>query len=197
VCFSIFKRFFGYWIEYTYSLPGAGFKELFKRLCDIMSYCAGFYEITDRLPKSKWEAARICEMLRFAEENNNSSCFDDLFRNFYAELDIKITDRAFQALRSYLSGKFVVLWAAGSYGRIHGECLKNAGIDFEVTDINAASLGYRSWDELKDTTDIVLVSSSEFAKVVAEIVAARNTSIGYIYKPDIEVLDLQSYLNEC
>lgn len=195
VCYSIFRRFFGYWLERLYKEPQGNFQELFKRLIDIKNYCNDFYASANNV-KFNWETRRIFAMLRFAESNLQTGNFNERFRNFYSVLDMRITAYAVQKLCENLKGKRIVLWVAGSYGRIHKECLKNIGIKFEMTDINAASLGYKCWDELKDITDIVLVSSNEFVKTVIKIVTSQNKTDGNMDNLPIEVLDLQTYLNE-
>jgi len=196
VCYSSLRRFFGYWMEHLYQAPNGNFHALLKHLIDIKSYCDDFYTITIDV-KQNWETRRMFAILRFAERNLTNVDFNNSFRHFYSNLDMKITAKAIKKLYyQKLKEKRIVLWAAGVYGRIHQECLRNNGIEFEITDINAASSGYKSWDELKDKTDIVLVSSSEFVETVINIVMSQTKTSETIDNSLIEILDFKTYLNE-
>ena len=195
ICYSIFRRILGYWVERLYKIPQGDFRKLFKCIIDIKRYCNGFYTATSDIMLN-WETTRINAIIQFAERSVDNEDFNECFRHFYSNLDIRITESAVQKLCENLRGKRIVFWAAGSYGRICQECLNSIGVEYELTDINADSLGYKSWDNLKDITDTVLVSSSEFVEAVKKMVSGQNSIDEHIDKPFIEVLDLQKYLNE-
>jgi len=89
---------------------------------------------------------------------------------------------------SYI-GKRLTLWGCGYFGKQNAENMSIMGIKFEITDTNAKNHGesiansvVKPWDELKDCTDVVLVS----AKGIFYEVNARLSK----ECPDIKVVDL-------
>ena len=195
VCYSIFRRFFGYWLERIYQSPQGDFYTLFLQLLTIKNTCKDFYSAA-RDMDYHWETRRMFAILRFIEKNLESADSNARFREFYTGLDMSITKNAFLQLGEELKEKRVVLWAAGSYGRIHQVCLQNTGISFEMTDINAEAMDYLPWDDLKYNTDVVLVSSSEFMETVIQIVTSQDKTNETLAKEPIETWDLQAFLNK-
>ena len=95
-------------------------------------------------------------------------------------------------LRSCISpyiGKRLTIWGCGHFGKQNAENMSLMGIEFEITDINTkihgksiANVVVKPWDELKDCTDIVLVS----AKGIFDEVNTRLSK----ECPSIKVVDL-------
>jgi MoaA/NifB/PqqE/SkfB family radical SAM enzyme len=90
---------------------------------------------------------------------------------------------------SQYAGKRLTIWGCGYFGKRNAENMSIMGIEFEITDANAkihgesvANAVVKPWDELKESTDVVLVS----AKGIFDEVNARLSK----ECPDIKVVDL-------
>jgi len=134
----------------------------------------------------------ICsrEILRFIEQNIDKSDFNLEFAAYY-NYQYKLTSlKKMQRLLSLYANKRLTLWGAGYWGRINAENLSILGIKFEITDINTKIHGERvlakvvvkPWDEVKNNTDVVLVSVLGFFEDIREKLAKEC--------PNIEVVDL-------
>ena len=119
--------------------------------------------------------------------------FTVFWNTYYAKQQIpqdKVTQ--LKKLRSCISpymGKRLTIWGCGYFGKQNAENMSVMGIKFEITDTNAKNHGesianvvVKPWDELKEHTDVVLVS----AKGIFDEVNARLSK----ECPDIKVVDL-------
>lgn len=181
---SIFCRFFGYWMNILIKNQESDFCELFKNLIKIKNIVENYEDKIICFKNITWESQRSIDVLRFAEGNIQSVNFNLMFRAFYASLDKKIVKEALSRLKQELIGRKIVLWSAGSMGQIMRGCLENVGFEFETTDLTAKAQGLRPWGELKQETDVVLLTSGEFEKNIKKMVE------------NIKVINLHSYLNE-
>ena len=91
-------------------------------------------------------------------------------------------------ISSYMGKRFTI-WGCGYFGKQNAENMSMMGIKFELTDTNAeihgksiANVVVKPWDELKECTDIVLVS----AKGIFDEVNAKLSK----ECPYIKVVDL-------
>jgi glycosyltransferase involved in cell wall biosynthesis len=184
ICFLIFKRFFGYWLDVLLKDPETEFTGFFKRILEINSVVDNYRQDVLRFNNIDWEMLRANKIIDFAESHIKEADFNAQFRKFYSELDQQLICSALMKLKQRLTSKNVVLWASGSYGKIFTECLTMIGIEFEVSDLVAKGSTYKHWDLLKDSADIVIVSSTEFVPQVKKIFG------------DTEMIVLQKYLNE-
>jgi len=119
--------------------------------------------------------------------------FIAFWNTYYVKQQIQ-QDKVMQLkkLRSCISsyiGKRLTLWGCGYFGKQNAENMSIMNIKFELTDTNAkihgesiANVVVKPWDELKDCTDVVLVS----AKGIFDEVNARLSK----ECPDIKVVDL-------
>jgi glycosyltransferase involved in cell wall biosynthesis len=134
----------------------------------------------------------ICsrEILRFIEQNIDEPDFNLEFAAYY-EYQNKI--RTLKKTRRFLSlyaNKRLTLWGAGYWGRINAENLSILGIKFEITDVNTKIHGekiltnvvVKPWGELKECTDVVLVSVLGFFEDISERLAKEC--------PNVKVVDL-------
>jgi len=184
ICFLIFRRFFGYWLDVLLKDPETEFTGFFKKILAINSVVDNYRQEVLQLHNIDWDMLRANRIIDFAESHIKEADFNARFRRFYSELDKQLICSALMKLKQRLTDKFVVLWASGSYGKIFTECLRAIGIEFEICDLVVKGSTYKHWDHLKDSADIVVVSSTEFVPQVKKIFG------------DTEMIVLQKYLNE-
>ena len=134
----------------------------------------------------------ICsrEILSFIEQNINMTDFNIEFIAYYEYQHTKmLLKKIHRLLPSYIN-KRLTLWGAGTLGKKIAINMKRLGVRFEITDINSKIHGIKivgnvvakPWDELKEHTDVVLVSALGIFERVYERLAKEC--------PDIEVVDL-------
>jgi len=184
VCFLIFKRFFSYWLDILIKNGNISLGGFFRRILDIENTVGDYRNEILKFNGVNWEMLRANKILAFAEKNLPEEDFNERFFRFYDELDQELITSALVRLKQKLTGKRIVLWAAGSYGSIFAKALKSVGFEFEITDLIVKDHTNKRWDELKSSTDIVILSTSEFIVQVKQIIG------------DTEMIVLQKYLNK-
>jgi len=184
VLFYAFRTLFGYWLNIMINDDKAELLPLFKKILRLEKIVDNYRSEICMCGGIAWEATRVNKILAFAEENMNSKDFNNRFREFYADMDFQIIAIVLERLKMQLAGRCTVFWAAGSYSQVLANSLKLAGIEYEITDLHVKDNTKKRWDELKCSTGIVLLSTSEFLGQVKRIVG------------DTEVIVLQDYLNE-
>jgi len=119
--------------------------------------------------------------------------FLSFWNTYYTKQDIQQNKVAeLKKLHSCISpyiGKRLTIWGCGYFGKQNAENMSIMGIEFEITDANAklhgesiANVVVKPWAELKERTDVVLVS----AKGIFDEVNARLSK----ECPNIKVVDL-------
>jgi glycosyltransferase involved in cell wall biosynthesis len=101
-----------------------------------------------------------------------------------------------RSLRSLYAGKRLTVWGCGALGRKNAKNMSMLGVKFEITDVNAKIHGQRisanavvkPWNEVKEHTDVVLVSARGVFDQVRNKLAKEC--------PDIEVVDLIALLKQ-
>ena len=184
VCFFIFKRFFSYWLDILVKNDNISLDGFFRSILNIENTAGDYKNEILKFNGLDWETLRANKILAFAENNLYEEDFNERFLTFFNKLDQELISSALLRLKQKLTGKRVVLWAAGSYGSILEKSLKSVGLAFEVTDLVVKDHTKKRWDELKSNTDIVLLSTNEFIVQVKQIIG------------DTEMVVLQKYLNE-
>ena len=184
ICFLIYKRFFGYWLDVLLKNAETDFVGFFSKILEINSFVENYQQGILGFKNVGWEMIRANNIIDFVEKHIKEADFNVKFRKFYSELDQQLICSTLMKLKPELTGKNIVLWAAGSYGEIFAECLKKINIEFEISDLVVEEGKYKHWDELKDSIDIVLVTSTEFVPQVKKIFG------------DKDMIVLQKYLNE-
>lgn len=183
-CFLIFKRFFGYWLDVLMKYDNIDLDSFFRRILDIENTAGDYRNEILKFDGLNWEILRTNKILAFAEKNLCKDDFNRRFLRFYDELDQELAKPALMQLKQRISGRRIVLWAAGSYGSIFEKALKSVGFEFEVTDLIVKENNKKVWDEVKSSTDIVLLPTSEFKAQVKKIIGST------------EMIVLQKYLND-
>jgi len=135
----------------------------------------------------------IRDVLRFIELNID---LPDFYFEFLVFWNMRNKVMQLKKLRNSISlyiGKRLTIWGCGYFGKQNAENMSIMGIEFEITDINTklhgesvANVVVKPWDELKERTDVVLVS----AKGIFNEVNARLSK----ECPDIKVVDLVTEL---
>jgi glycosyltransferase involved in cell wall biosynthesis len=143
---------------------------------------------------------RVKKILRFIAQNIDVPDFNfefiayktscDLYHNTITEL--KKTRR----LLSLYTGKRLTVWGCGVIGERYAQNMSINGIEFEITDINTKIHGKRvtanavvkPWSEVKDYTDVVLVSARGIFEQVRDKLAKEC--------PDIEVVDFVALVEQ-
>jgi len=134
----------------------------------------------------------IChrEIFSFIEQNINMTDFNIEFIAYYEYQHTKMLLKKMHKLFPIYKNKRLTLWGAGIFGKRNAKSMNMLGIKFEITDINAKIHGekiveniiVKPWDELKEHTDVVLVSVMGGFEKVYERLSKEC--------PDIEVVDL-------
>jgi len=144
------------------------------------------------------DSIHIKRSLRFIEQNINAPDFNLEFVAYnvaYYTYQNKITE--LKKMRRWLSlytGKRLTIWGCGVIGKRYAENISVIGIKFEITDVNTkihgervtANVVVKSWNEVKEHTDVVLVSAKGIFEEVRNKLAKEC--------PDIEVVDLTALL---
>jgi len=138
----------------------------------------------------------ICsrEIFRFIEQNINRADFNIEFVAYYEYQFRKMRLKKMHRVISLYADKNLTIWGCGALGKMNAINMNMLGIKFEITDINAKIHGekivgnvvVKPWDELKEHTDVVLVSALGIFEIVYKRLA--------IECPDIEVVDLIALL---
>jgi len=164
---------------------------------EFVKYCNDVFDLfriykvdyNDDVYMQSEEDIRSREIFRFIEQNINASDFNLEFIAYY-EYQNKLTSlRKTRRLLSTYANKRLTLWGAGYWGKINAENLGILGIKFEITDVNPklhgekvlANVVVKPWSEVKEHTDIVLVSVVGFFEDIREKLEKEC--------PDIEVVD--------
>jgi glycosyltransferase involved in cell wall biosynthesis len=141
---------------------------------------------------------RIKKILRFIEQNINAPDFNLEFIAYNAScytyqnriMELKKTRR----LLSLYADKRLTVWGGGVLGKKYAQNMSIIGIRFEITDVNTkihgervtANVVVKPWNEVKDYTDVVLVSARGIFEEVRDKLAKEC--------PDVEVVDLITLL---
>jgi glycosyltransferase involved in cell wall biosynthesis len=141
------------------------------------------------------------KILHFIEQNINVPDFNLEFIAYNASCCTYISKimelKKIRHLLSLYAGKRLTLWGCGALGRRNAENMSIVGIKFEITDVNTKIHGDRlttvnvvvkPWSEVKDYTDVVLVSAKGIFKEVHNKLAKEC--------PNIEVVDLVALLEQ-
>jgi len=195
---SVKKPVFLYLFKYVISFC---FRVSAKYPSEFVNFCSSVLDIlktykihhSDDIYTQSMDYTFIRDMLHFIELNIGLPDFDLEFIAYYIGrkkfLRLKI-------LRSFISlheKKRLTIWSCGNFGRINAENMRIIGLDFNITDANTQLHGLRianvivkPWDELKGSTDIVLVSAKGIFK---EVNAKLSKEC-----PNIEVVDFEKML---
>jgi hypothetical protein len=139
---------------------------------------------------------RIKKILRFIEQNINASDLNLEFFAYYTYQN-RITElKKTRRLLSLYTGKRLTVWGCGAIGRRYAQNMSIIGVRFEITDVNTKIHGDRltvnavvkPWSEVKDYTDVVLVSARGIFEEVRDKLAKEC--------PDVEVVDLVALLEQ-
>jgi glycosyltransferase involved in cell wall biosynthesis len=175
---------------------------------EFVKFC---YDILDLLKVYKIDYAddiytqtenSICirEILRFIEQNINVPDFNLEFiahnSSCYTYISKIMELKKIRSMLSIYAGKRLTLWGCGALGRRNAENMSIIGIKFEITDVNTKIHGERitanavvkPWNEVKEHTDVVLVSARGIFEEVRNKLAKEC--------PDIEVVDLIALLEQ-
>jgi glycosyltransferase involved in cell wall biosynthesis len=146
------------------------------------------------------DSIHIKKILRFIEQNINAPDFNLEFIAYSASCytyQHKITElKKIRRLLSLYAGKRLTVWGCGALGRRNAENMSIVGIKFEITDVNTRIHGDRvtanavvkPWNEVKEHTDVVLVSAKRIFEEVRNKLAREC--------PDIIVIDLITLLEQ-
>ena len=117
--------------------------------------------------------------------------FIAFWHTYYARQNKVMQLKKLHSCTSSYMGKRFTIWGCGYFGKQNAENMNIMGIKFELTDINTklhgkniANVVVKPWDELKEQTDVVLVS----AKGIFDEVNARLSK----ECPYIKVIDLMA-----
>jgi glycosyltransferase involved in cell wall biosynthesis len=126
----------------------------------------------------------ICsrEILRFIEQNIN---MDDFNLEFAAYYEHQGQLKKMRRVISLYENKNLTIWGYGTLGRKNATNMNLLGTKFEITDINTKIHGekvvgnivVKPWDELKEHTDVVLVSARGIFENVYEKLAKECLNI--------------------
>jgi len=138
----------------------------------------------------------ICskEIFCFIEQNINKDDFNLEFATYYWYRSRIMSLNKMRRQLSLYANKCLTLWGAGYWGRKNAENLGILGVKFEITDANPKTHGekmlanvvVKPWDEIKDTTDVVLVSVMGFFEDIRDKLTKECSNI--------EVVDLMRLL---
>jgi len=146
------------------------------------------------------DSIRVKKILRFVAQNIDVPDFNFEFIAYTASCDLyynKMTElKKTRSLLSLYTGKRLTVWGCGAIGERYAQNMSINGIEFEITDINTKIHGKRvtahavvkPWSEVKDYTDVVLVSARGIFEEVRDKLAKEC--------PDIEVVDLVALLEQ-
>jgi len=137
---------------------------------------------------------RSREIFRFIEQNIDTSDFNVEFITYYWYQDNMALLKKMHRVLSPYANKRLTLWGAGYWGKRNAESLSILGIKFEITDVNPklhgekvlANVVVKPWNEVKEHTDIVLVSVVGFFEDICEKLAKES--------PNVEVVNLMELL---
>jgi glycosyltransferase involved in cell wall biosynthesis len=138
----------------------------------------------------------IKKIFRFIEQNINASDFNLEFFAYYAYQNKIRKLKKIRRLLSLYADKRLTIWGCGVLGKKYAENISVIGIKFEITDINTKIHGKRvtanavvkSWNEVKEHTDVVLVSTKRIFKEVHDKLVGEC--------PNIEIVDLIALLEQ-
>jgi glycosyltransferase involved in cell wall biosynthesis len=170
----------------------------FVKFCNDVLDLFKIYKVdySDSIYMQSEESIRSREIFRFIEQNIDIPDFNLEFAA-YCRYQSKLTSlKKMRRLLSPYADKRLTLWGAGYWGKINAEKLSILGIKFEITDISTkvhgekifANVVVKSWSEVKERTDIVLVSVLGFFEDICEKLAKEC--------PDIEVVNLIGLLEQ-
>jgi hypothetical protein len=198
---SVKKMLFLY---YAYTISGFCHTVCINYATDFVKYCNSILDLfkiymvnyNDAIYMQSEEDVCSREIFRFIEQNIDMPDFNLEFIAYYEYQYRRIQLRKINKLLPLYINKRLTLWGAGALGKRNAKDMSILGIEFEITDINTkihgekivANVIVKPWDELKDRTDVVLVS----AKGIFDEVKARLSK----ECPDIEVVDLINMLEE-
>jgi glycosyltransferase involved in cell wall biosynthesis len=196
---SVKKMLFLYYAKYIYEwckIVCVNYPTEFVKYCSNVLDLFKIYKVDyndDIYTQSKED---ICsrEIFRFIEQNIDTADFNLEFAA-YKEYQTRLMQlRTIRRLLTPYANKRLTLWGAGSWGKRNAKNLILLGMKFEITDVNSKIHGekvvgnvvVKPWEELKEHTDVVLVSVAGFFNDIRGKLAKGCTPP----PPHIEVIDL-------
>jgi len=192
---SVKKMLFLYYAEY---IPDWCKKVSVNYPMEFVEYCNSILDLlkiykvdyNDEIYMQSEEDICSREILRFIEQNINMTDFNIEFVAYYEYQHRKIRFKKMRKAISLYADKNLTIWGCGTLGKMNAISMNMFGIKFEITDINdkihreriVGNIVVKPWDELKEYTDVVLVSALGIFERVYERLAKEC--------PDIEVVDL-------
>jgi glycosyltransferase involved in cell wall biosynthesis len=167
----------------------------FVNFCNSMLDVLKIYKVSydDDIYMQSEENTRLRDMLCFIESNIS---LPDFYLEFIVYYMSRYRIMQLKALCSWIclnKGKRLTIWGCGHFGRQNAENMSVMDIDFEITDANKRLHGQRifnavvkPWEDLKDTTDVVLVSARGIFEKVKDRLSKEC--------PEIEVVDFMGRL---
>jgi glycosyltransferase involved in cell wall biosynthesis len=185
---SVFIYLFNFIIGHCYIVCTkypAEFVNFCNNVLDILKIYKVSYD--DIIYTQSEENIRVKNILCFIESNVGLPNFNLEFIAYY-------TKKLRNWISSYKDKRFTI-WGCGYWGKQSAENMNIMGIEFEITDTNAklhgksiANVVVKPWDELKEHTDVVLVSAMG---IFDEINAKLSKEC-----PGIEVVDFIKMLED-
>jgi len=189
-------------LYYAESIPGWCQAVCVNYSTEFVKYCSGILDLfkiykidyNDDIWRQSEKDIRSREMLCFIEQNINAPDFTLEFAAYYEYQNKICTLRKIRKLLSLYANKRLTLWGAGYWGKKNAENMSILGIKFEIIDVNTkihgekvlANVVVKPWNEVKEHTDIVLVSVVGFFDDIREKLAKEC--------PNIEVVNLIEWL---
>jgi glycosyltransferase involved in cell wall biosynthesis len=192
---SVKKSLFLYlikWIPKWLLFVCVNYADDFTKFCNSVLDLFQTYKVdySDSIYIQSEENTHSREILRFIEQNLDTTDFNLEFIAYYECQSRKMRLKTMRRLISPYADKRLTLWGAGMLGKGNARDMSVLGFKFEIIDINPeihgekilANVVVKPWDEVKDRTDVVLVSARGFFEDVREKLSRES--------PDIEVVDL-------
>lgn len=186
------------WIPYWCRIVCINYSSDFAKFCHnildlFRAYKADYY---DNAYIQLEEDIYSKEILHFIEQNIDAADFNIEFAAYYEQQYKMMQLRKMRRLISPYADKRLTLWGCGFFGRKNAENMSILGFKFEITDNNAeihgekilANVAVKPWDEIRERTDVVLVSALGFFDDVHERLSKEC--------PNVEVVDLIELLGQ-
>jgi hypothetical protein len=138
-----------------------------KQFCaDVLSLEDSYGHRTETIQHDSELKRYVVNLIEFIRNNINSSDFRLEFITYYQYQQNLYYHRICRNSLNAYNGKRITVWGAGKRGIRNANMLTNLDVPFELTDGNEKLYGtkvnafrtVKSWDELREVTDVVFVS---------------------------------------
>jgi len=189
------------WIPDWCQIICVNYSTEFVNFCNSILDIFKIYKVNydDNIYAQQENGIRVRDILCFIELNIGLPDFYFEFLAFWNTYCVKQNKvmqlkKLHSCISSYI-GKRLTIWGCGYFGKRNAENMNLMGIEFEITDVNTkihgesiANAVVKPWDEIKERTDVVLVSVLGFFEDIRDKLAKEC--------PNIETVNLTRLLEQ-